>query len=1006
MSYNSTGWDDNKANFVNILLQAHAILICGLQEHFKLENNLYKLACFKDYEVFSIPAVKNNNQVHRGRPSGGLSLIYHQSLCKFATQMRVPNSTRVHGLKLNLPHSPMLVINTYFPNDPQTVDFDDGELLRTLEDIKYLINEIDDTYTIIMMGDLNTDFRRNTTYVDIVKDFCDEVNIETVWSSYPCEFTYYHERLQANRTIVSKSVIDHFCVSSHSMISVKEAQPLNIKDNRSNHDPIFLKLDTSLFITPSEDYVEHRTNKIQWNRATPDQISQYKSDLSHKLSTIHIDEPALSCTNAHCDSEGHRLAIDQMCVDVFNSVSIAVSENIPRANTKSFTGDCIPGWNDSVQEWKDLSIFWKAVWISAGRPLDTDLHRTMKYHRNQYHYAIRRAKKHEDQIRKNKLLLACMNNQVTDIFTEIRSMRNKNNSQFSNVIDGKTSKGDIAEHFKDLYEKIYNCHDDKEEFLNLKNELSNNIPQTDVNILEKISPSIIRKIIKNFHSGKNDSYYDWRSNAMKHAVDILDVPLCDILKSMITHGHIPPIFLLCNLIPILKDNRGSKMSSSNYRLIAISSLMLKIFDHVILALCGDQLIPSKHQFGFQKGKSTTLCTWAVTETINYFRNRGSPVFLCFLDLTKAFDCVKFSILFEKLKDKIPAILLRFLIVSYIQQNCVVMWDNYKSSSFSISNGVRQGAVLSPALFNYYIDNLYKELMKTGHGCKIDSVYFGCFAYADDLALLAPSREALQALINKCSEFFSKHGIKISTHEDVKKTKTKILVFGLKNNPTPFTLNNKQLPIVDSWQHLGHLVHCDGSSKHDLEEKRRYIVGKIHSLYQELGNLHPVVLFTILRSYVFHLYGCQLWDIYSKEAEKLWATWHKTIKLAYNLPFATHRYLLNALVNYDHIKKQVIKRFIKFHKTVTESDIPQIKILHNTQSKDYRSVYGRNISHILRDSGAIALEQVNLANITINPVPPGCEWRINFLVDVLSERLYGDTLSRDESDLILTHICVD
>ena len=82
------------------------------------------------------------------------------------------------------------------------------------------------------------------------------------------------------------------------------------------------------------------------------------------------------------------------------------------------------------------------------------------------------------------------------------------------------------------------------------------------------------------------------------------------------------------------------------------------------------------------------------------------------------------------------------------------------------------------------------------------------------------------------------------------------------------------------------------------------------------------------------------------------------------------------------------------------------MLHNTQSKDYRSVYGRNISHILRDSGAIALEQVNLANITINPVPPGCEWRINFLVDVLSERLYGDTLSRDESDLILTHICVD
>ena len=192
----------------------------------------------------------------------------------------------------------------------------------------------------------------------------------------------------------------------------------------------------------------------------------------------------------------------------------------------------------------------------------------------------------------------------------------------------------------------------------------------------------------------------------------------------------------------------------------------------------------------------------------------------------------------------------------------------------------------------------------------------------------------------------------------------------------------------------------------MNEKRRAIVGKIHSLYQELGQQDPSVLFTLLRSYVFHLYGCQLWDIFSKDANRLWATWHKTIKFAYNLPYATYRYLLNDLVPYDHIQKQIISRFMKFQKTISCSDIPQVRILHSIQSKDYRSVYGRNIGNILRVSGARTIKDVNLSNIVINPVPPGCEWRVNFLKDVLSERLYGDSLSRDEADLILIQLCVD
>ena len=1005
LSYNPTGWNNVKIQTIKSLMSDHNILVCGLQEHFQLPGNLYRLNCFENYEVFSIPARKNTNVVNRGRPTGGLALIYHQNLGKIVTPIKVPGSHRVQGLKINTPDSPVLVINTYLPNDPRTVDFNDSELLQALEDIKYLVNSVNNNYTIVLMGDLNAQFSRNTTFVDIVKNFCMEINIESVWSRFRCDFTYYHERWNGNRTIVSKSTIDHFCVSSHSMNAIIDAMPLHIKENTSNHDPILLKMDKTLLTSVINEPVKAKTDKLQWNKATSDQISAYKSTLSKLISEININEEVLGCDDVLCSSEFHKSVIDELCNKVFDSITIAAENTIPHSKSNSHKCTPVPGWNDHIQEWKEQSIFWKAVWESAGRPLDNDLHRKMKYFRNHYHYAIRRVRNHEAKIRKTKFAQACINNDVNDIFDEIRKMRT-DSTQHSKIIDGKCTSEEISEHFKEIYHQIYNSQNDEEEVAKFTEENSANISAVDLQFVNKITPSSIKRKILQFHSGKNDSHYEWRSDALKHGVDILATPLADLIKAIIIHGYIPPIFLLCSLIPIVKDNTASKLSSSNYRLIAITSLLLKLVDHIILDLCQDELTPSIHQFGFQKGKSTGLCSWAVLETINYFRNRGSEVYLCLLDLTKAFDCVKLSILFKKLSEKIPPIMIRILLYSYKQQKCFVIWNDHPSSEFGISNGVRQGAVLSPALFNLYIDNLYGELEKTGQGCRINNVYFGCFSYADDVALIAPSREALQILINRCYSFFKIHGITISTNPDIKKTKTKVLVFGVKSKPAPLLLNGKQLPTVDSWYHLGHLIHSDESFHHDFDEKRRAIVGKIHSLNQELGPQDPMVYFKLLRIYVLHLYGCCLWDIYSDKTIKLWSTWHRTVKMAYNLPYATHRYLLSDLVSYDHPKKLIIRRFLKFHEVVMNSSSPHIKILHAYQSRDYRSTYGRNIRNILRDSGAANMSEVDLSSININPVPAGCEWRVSLLKDLLHDRDHqSGILTTEELSLSINHICV-
>ena len=114
-----------------------------------------------------------------------------------------------------------------------------------------------------------------------------------VWSFHPCDFTYYQERCQRNGTIVSQSVIDHFCISSHSLNLCAEATPLHIAENRSFHDPIYLKLNTPISSSPTENIDTPKERKLLWNRASPKQISMYKSDLSSLLCGVTVDECAL-----------------------------------------------------------------------------------------------------------------------------------------------------------------------------------------------------------------------------------------------------------------------------------------------------------------------------------------------------------------------------------------------------------------------------------------------------------------------------------------------------------------------------------------------------------------------------------------------------------------------------------------------------------------------------------------------------------------------------------------
>ena len=173
--------------------------------------------------------------------------------------------------------------------------------------------------------------------------------------------------------------------------------------------------------------------------------------------------------------------------------------------------------------------------------------------------------------------------------------------------------------------------------------------------------------------------------------------------------------------------------------------------------------------------------------------------MCSLDAEKAFDSCNWSILFEKLfyEKGIPLPVINFLKSLYVNGTYQVLYNGHLSYKFNASQGVFQGSILSPHLYNIYTEELLKQIRTSANvGTSICGTYTGIVAYADDVILMSSTLSGLQKLLDTCVDYYNDTSITLNVE------KTEFLTSGHSPANPYIDLYHHHIPPQNRLKHLG------------------------------------------------------------------------------------------------------------------------------------------------------------------------------------------------------------
>jgi hypothetical protein len=316
-------------------------------------------------------------------------------------------------------------------------------------------------------------------------------------------------------------------------------------------------------------------------------------------------------------------------------------------------------------------------------------------------------------------------------------------------------------------------------------------------------PEVSRAIagINTFKAGGNDGIKGLMLKVFQELDAVPLQALTSLFNICLSAETVPPEWQEALLILLPKPG-GVDSNPGDYRGISLLSIVGKVFESILCRRIQQHLkannVFTQYQAGFRARHSTVDWVFVAHEIRSLAAESRRRLVGVFVDVKKAFDTVWHEGLWWKLhKIGINGKVWRLIQNWYKGCKSSVLWRDKMSRMYSIKQGVRQGAVLSPVLYALFINELAAlfEAEKLGFKLELD-LTIAILLFADDMLLLAESPQELQQMLDILHKFANEWGFEVNTN------KTKSMTLNGAPLEAPVTFGGRALEAVQQYKYLG------------------------------------------------------------------------------------------------------------------------------------------------------------------------------------------------------------
>ena len=387
----------------------------------------------------------------------------------------------------------------------------------------------------------------------------------------------------------------------------------------------------------------------------------------------------------------------------------------------------------------------------------------------------------------------------------------------------------------------------------------------------------------------------------------------DLLEKYFTliwnNVEVPDQWRTSGMTPIWK-NKGNALDPTKYRGLSIGSTLCKVGVNIILKRTSSfyENHLKNNQFGFRSGVGCNDAIYVIKQLHEIASLSERELFVCFIDLSSAFDHVNRKLLFQSIRNRLPED-RNFDILENLYSDTKAYIRDQQKRVFQTKSGVRQGGNEGPPLYNMYSDyslRVYDD-RKVGAGVTGLNISYQIpqeatnreqrmhapssgvsddddAGYADDLALFAWTLEDLLTCVCLLINVFEEFGLQINL------TKTETMVMNPFSPPPEslISINGKAVKNVSAFKYLGVWIRSD--TLHIGIEELDHRLNSAHNAFSEhrglLTNMNVALstriqfLNALVRTRL--TYGCHCWRPSASELSKIQSTYHYFLRsMIYN-----------------------------------------------------------------------------------------------------------------------------